>query len=69
MSVEFAKPQMSLRALIGLVCLSALIWAVFGGLMTGLVASQGEESLLFNCYISGNMQCGESAVWHGFVNF
>jgi hypothetical protein len=28
-----------------------------------------EDSLLFNCHISGNMVCGEGAVWHGFVNW
>lgn len=27
-----------------------------------------EDSILFNCYISGNMVCGDTAPWHGFVN-
>lgn len=28
-----------------------------------------EDDPMFNCYISGDMRCGETAVWHGFVNF
>ena len=68
MSVETVKPQMSLKALIALVCLSALIWGVIGGLMTGFVAGQAEDQPLFNCYISGNGQCGPEATWTGFVN-
>lgn len=27
-----------------------------------------EDDPFFNCYISGDMRCGEGAVWHGFVN-
>lgn len=27
-----------------------------------------EEDELFNCHLSGNMVCGEGAVWHGYVN-
>lgn len=50
--------------------------AVVSGLVVGLAIIAGlfvveaapEESTLFNCYISGDAQCGPTAVWHGFVN-
>ena len=67
-SVDCVKPQMTLKALIALVSLSALLWGILGGVLTGCVATQPEDGLLFNCYISGNGQCGPEATWTGFVN-
>lgn len=67
-SVDCVKPQMSLRTLFILVSLSALMWGLIGGGLTALVAQQPEEGLFFNCYISGNGECGPDAPWHGFVN-
>lgn len=38
---------------------------VLGGLM---VINAQEDSPWFNCHLSGNMECGPKAAWHGFVN-
>jgi hypothetical protein len=32
------------------------------------VVTAQEDDPWFNCYLSGDMQCGQTAVWHGFVN-
>lgn len=37
--------------------------------LSGLfVVSAQEDDLWFNCHLSGDMKCGQTAVWHGFVN-
>jgi hypothetical protein len=33
-----------------------------------MVVTAQEDDPWFNCYLSGDMQCGQTAVWHGFVN-
>lgn len=46
-----------------------------GYLMAGVILFAGwmvitapEDSPWFNCYLSGNMYCGQTAEWHGFIN-
>jgi len=67
-STDCVRPQMTLKVLIALVSLSALLWGFIGGGLTALVAQQPEEGLFFNCYISGNGECGPDVTWTGFVN-
>lgn len=49
------------------VVMAGLFIYVMGGLY-GALANVQEDDATFNCYVMGNMTCGESAPWHGFVN-
>lgn len=34
----------------------------------GAMANVQEDDATFNCYVMGDLNCGPTAVWHGFVN-
>lgn len=45
-------------------------WIIGVAVVLALLATvtAKEDEVWFNCYLSGDMRCGETAVWHGYVN-
>lgn len=48
-----------------------LIWSAVVLALMGIIAvmPHPEDSWFFNCHWNGNGICGESAIWHGYVNW
>lgn len=56
---------------IGLYVAGVVMAGLFIYVMTGLygaLANVQEDDATFNCYVMGNMTCGQDAPWHGFTN-
>lgn len=48
-----------------------VMMALVIGVALGVASAAGlvqEDSVVFNCHIMGNFECGQDAAWHGFVN-
>jgi len=58
------------RGIIGDTISVVIGWALGLIIAVGLlfVVSAQEDDPWFNCYLSGDMTCGQSEVWHGFTN-
>jgi len=52
---------------IAFVAVCGLLFYVMLGVY-GVLADVQEDDPAFNCHVMGNMVCGDSAPWHGFVN-
>jgi hypothetical protein len=52
-----------------LAAIAMLALCLYVGLgLYGALADVQEDDASFNCYVMGDMNCGPSTPWHGFVN-